>query len=391
MSAADLSARFAAAFALQREGRFHKAAQAYGALSQEAPRDPAILNNLGNCLRSLGRDADAVPCFERAIALDPGRASSRLNLALARLALGDYADAWPDYEARLETIEFRRDLLAERDRQWKGEVLEPGEPLYLFGNQGLGDELQCLRFLPEVARRAGKVVLELQAPLISLAGGLPEPFIVIQRGDPVPPFARWCELFSLPGIFGVERNDLPPSPALRFDRNPEVLTHLEKERCVWPDHLHVGLVWSGNPANDLNRFRACGLGHLLPLLELEGFRFHSLQKGAPSSDIGSLGVGESLSDLAPLLGDLAATATAMEALDLVVTTDTSVPHLAGVLGIPAWVLLHRPADWRWGHEGDSTPWYPSLRLFRQKKMRDWAPVVALVAEELRSFREKGNN
>lgn len=371
---------FARAYEWQEEGQFHKAGKAYAEYLNHRREDAAGWNNLGNCYRSLGRDDKAVPCFDEALRLEPGRISSRLNRGLARLALGEYSAAWPDYEARLETIEFRKEVVARKDRQWRGETLGKGEPLYLFGNQGLGDVFQTWRYLPLVAKRAEEIVLEVQGPVLPLARGLPESFRVVERGERVGPFARWCELFSLPGLFGATRETLPPTPSIEFERVESIRDRLRKEREKHPGKPLVGLAWSGTPANPLNRFRACGLNHLRPLLEREEFRFVSLQKGAPATEIAALGLGEYLCDLDPFLTDFGATATAVEELDLVISTDTSIPNLVGMMNEEAWVMLHRPADWRWGRTGSSTAWYPSLRLFRQKRMRDWPPVV----EEVRA-------
>lgn len=378
----SLDQLFARAYEWQEAGRFLEAGRAYAEYLNQRRGDPSAWNNLGNCYRSLGRDDKAIPCFDEALRLEPGRPSSLLNRGLAKLALGDYSGGWPDYEARLETISFRSEIVALKDRQWKGEKLGAGEPLYLFSNQGLGDAFQTWRFLPAVAKRATEIILELQAPVVPFAGGLPENVRVVERGGPVGRFARWCEMFSLPGIFGATPENLPPNPPIEFDRSSAVEKVIAEERRRFPSCRHIGLAWSGTPANPLNRFRACGLGHLQPLLGLDSIRFYSLQKGAPATEIKTLGEEGRLVDLDPLLTDFAATATAIENLDLVISTDTSIPNLIGMLGREAWVMLHRPADWRWGQCGVRTPWYPSLRLFRQKKMREWPTLVEEVRQAL---------
>ena len=379
---------FERAYALQQEGKFGRAAAAYARFLKSSPNEPSALNNLGNCLRSLGRDSDAVVCFEKALAIIPGKESARLNLGLARLALGEYRKAWPDYETRLEGISHRRELLAYRRQQWRGEPLGGDRTLYLFGNQGLGDELQCLRFIPMVAERVERIVLELQKPLLSLVVGLPSNVEVVGRGDSVPPFHHWCELFSLPGIFEIEPSSVPPPVRPDFRDDVVIGEVIAKSREHYPGQLHVGLAWSGNPGNDLNRFRACGLKHLAPLFDLPGIRFFSLQKGSPSTELGGLSKSAPVVDLAPHLSDFAATATAVDCLDLLISVDTSVAHLAGTLGANSWIVLHQPADWRWGREGESTPWYPSLRLFRQENMREWETVIRRVRSELATFSER---
>lgn len=378
----SLNELFAQAYEWQEAGEFHKAGHAYAEYLNQRRGDPSAWNNLGNCYRSLGRDDKAIPCFDEALKLEPGRASSRLNRGLALLATGDYLAAWPDYEARLETIEFRKEVVAQRDRQWHGEHLGKGEPLYLFSNQGLGDAFQTWRFLPEVEDRVEEIVLELQEPILPLAGGLSEKFRVVKRGDPVGPVARWCELFSLPGLLDITRENLPQTPRVEFSRSEEIQNRIRQERERFPGKPLIGFVWSGTPANPLNRFRACGLNHLRPFLEREEFRCVSLQKDAPATEIETLGLQDSILDLGPFLTDFGATATAIEELDLVIATDTSIPNLIGMLNREAWVMLHRPADWRWGQEGERSPWYPSLRLFRQKRMRDWPSLIDEVLQAL---------
>lgn len=373
---------FAEAFECQGKGRFHHAIRLYLDYIEQVPAAASAFNNLGNCLRSIGENEKSIRYFEHALRLEPGRVSSRLNLSLARLAVGDYLEAWPDYEARLETIEFRRELLKHPEYRWNGDPITGKKRLYVYANQGLGDELQCLRFLPELYERAERIVLELQAATVSLLGEVPDHVQLVARGEEVPSFYNWCELFSLPGIFGITPETIPETPPLVFRENPAIGRLIEERGRNRPDAMRVGLVWSGNPANSLNRFRACGLGHMAALLEVQGCQFFSLQKGLPATEIESLGLGDRIIDLGPHLDDFAATATAIRKLDLLITTDTSVPHLAGALGEKAWVLLHHPADWRWGMEGDSTPWYPSLQLYRQARMGDWGELVERVSQDL---------
>ncbi|MEM6915854.1 MAG: tetratricopeptide repeat protein [Verrucomicrobiota bacterium] len=371
---------FTQAYEWQSSGQFYRAGQAYAEYLNHRGEDPSAWNNLGNCYRSLGCEDQSIPCFDRALELEPGRPSSRLNRGLAHLALGNYEKGWQDYEARLETISYKKEIVAQRHGQWTGETLRDESVLYLFGNQGLGDALQVWRYLPEVAKRAPEVILELQAPLTSLTKSLPPNVRVIERGEPVGRAHRWCELFSLPGIFQTEVDSIPKPQGIGYERNEEVLQRIEKERRRHRSSLHVGLVWSGTPANSLNTYRSLGLEELRPLLKLPHCHFHSLQVGDPAREADDLEESIRPVDLSPLLTDFAATATAVEALDLVITTDTSVPNLMGAMGRDAWVLLHRPCDWRWGRSGETTPWYPDLNLIRQAKMGDWDPVI----EEVRS-------
>ena len=359
---------------MQKSGNFQAAIERYGAIVTTGPGNASAWNNLGNCLRSVGRFEDSAICLRRAISLNPVRPNYRLNLSLTLLALGDYAAAWPDYEARLEVITHGADIRASAPA-WKGEALPASDTLLIYGNQGLGDELQCLRYLPRVLDLVPNVVLEVQAPLRSLATSLPGPVSIIARGESRPDFQRQVEWFSLPGIFRTTPDSIPLPLVPRLEPDPSVATEISRLRGLYPDHRHIGLVWSGSPHNDLNPYRACGLEHMRPLLDTPGCRFYSLQLGPPCVDLERFDSSQ-INDLAPWLTDMRATATAVTALDLVITTDTSIPHLAGTIGAAAWLLLHHPADWRWQLDRDSSPWYPSLRLFHQTRPRDWPGMIA---------------
>ncbi len=378
----NTSDAFARAYQLQCAGKFHRAAQAYLELIRNEPKNASALNNFGNCLRSIGQFEKSIRCFDQALAIDPGKCSSRLNRGLALLALDRYREAWPDYETRLETISYRSELLQQQDRKWKGQSLGANSVLYLYSSQGLGDELQCLRFVPIAAARVAKVILELQKPTAALVSGLPKNVTVIQRGEKVPSFDQWAELFSLPGIFDIGVDTLPMPVRPIYTPDLRVKSFIESEGSLIPNQLKIGLVWSGNPDNSLNSVRACGLAHLKPLLQIPNCKFYSLQLGKPAVEIAQQGLSDEVEDLSPFLGDFGSTATAIDTLDLVISTDTSVPHLAGTLGAETWLMLQEPADWRWGQSGDDSAWYPSLRLFRQTLMGNWAEVVERVASAL---------
>lgn len=373
---------FANAYSLQQAGRFKDAAGMYVKALRQRKDDPAIYNNLGNCLRSIGGYEASIQCFDKALRLHPDRPSSLLNRSLALLSLGEYERAWPGYESRLEVIDYRKELLQHRERKWKGERLRKSQPLYLYGNQGLGDEIQCLRFLPEIAKRAGRIIVELQRPLLGFARDLPANFEVIERGQPVPAFARWCEFFSLPGILRIEEKAIPAPIPPSYSADLQVADWIEENRGRNPGKLQVGIVWSGNPANPQNAQRSCPLSQWTPLLSHTDVSFVSLQVGQPQGDLDKIESRFRPADLSPLLCDFDATATAVDALDLVISTDTSVPHLVGTLGRNGWVLLPRFSDWRWGREPNATPWYPSLTLFRQTRAGDWSAVMKRLARVL---------
>jgi len=381
-------ALFAAGYAFQKDGQFHKAVGAYQEILRSDPNHDGAHNNLGNCLRSLGRFAESLEHYDAALRIKPDKESAMLNRSLALLALNRYEEAWPGYEKRLGTIDFRSEVLATGKPRWDGSVLAPDQILYVYSNQGIGDELQTLRYLPEVVRRAPTIILEVHRAVFDLVKSIPRLRAAIrpEKNRTLPKFDFHCELFSLPGLFGTRFDTVPPAYRPPFQPDPAVSAMISAEREKHPGKKHAGIVWSGNPKNELNPYRACGLVHFLPLLNLGGIRFHSLQKGAPRQDLAQFQVPPALlHDLSPCLETMASTATALDELDLLISVDTSVPHLAGTIGTPAWVLLHQPADWRWTVGESRTPWYPRIRLFRQRRPHYWKDLFEEVGVELAAW------
>lgn len=382
---------FALAYQFQQAGDYHKAIGAYQESIRQSPASDSVYNNLGNCYRSVGRFDEALEQFEKALKIKPGKTSAELNKSLALLSLNRYEEAWPLYRNRLAVIDFRDEVLSCGKPEWNGQELDESETLFIYSNQGLGDELQALRYIPMVTRLAKNVIFEVHKSnydLFKNVRGINE----LRKRQPsedksLPDFDYQCEIFSLPEIFNTTFDTVPPPRRPQFQADQNILDIIKGQRALYPDCKHIGLVWSGNPKNDLNPYRACGLVHQLPLLDLENCRFYSLQKGLPRKDIEKFAdqTAGKLVDLADHLPNMVSTATAIDELDLLITTDTSVPHLAGTLGAESWVLLHDPADWRWTFDQEVTPWYPQMRLFRQKTPRVWPPVIEEVKQQLMSF------
>ncbi len=381
-----VEALFSLAYDCQQKGQFPKAIGAYQEAIRRSPENPSLFNNLGNCYRSLGLYQESLIQYEAALAIEPGKHSTLLNKSLALLALNRYQEAWPLYRERLRTINYRKEVLTSGKPEWDGSELSENQRLFLYSNQGLGDELQALRYLPRVVERAKHIILEVQKPNFRLLKDIPgiREVRVRPSGDTsLPDFEYHCEIFTLPEIFKTDFDTIPLPWRPPFERAPGIRQLIAQERAQFPAHKHIGLVWSGNPRNDVNKYRACGLIHQLPLLKLENCRFYSLQKGLPRNDIRQFQAQTAnLLDLADHLPDMAATATAIEELDLLITTDTSIPHLAGTLGVSSWVLLHDTSDWRWTTDHAATPWYPQLRLFRQTQRGVWTSLLDEVSREL---------
>ncbi|MGB9079071.1 MAG: tetratricopeptide repeat protein [Terracidiphilus sp.] len=343
------------------------------------PRFPKAHNNLGYTLRKQGKLQEARSSFELAVLLDPRSADIRWNLCLLDLLESDFAAGWRGYEVRHERKENRPRSFSKP--QWRGEPLD-GARILLHSEQGLGDSMQFLRYVPMVVAAGGRVILNVPATLRRLAAELPEVDTVTVEGEALPEFAWHCPLLSLPLAFKTTLDSIPSQ--VPYLKAPEEAMHAA-DRLEWPEpELRVGLVWSGNPKCAEDRMRSMALKNFEPLLEMESFRFFSLQLGTAAGQLDA--VRGPIMDLRPAIHDFADTAALVEHLDLVITVDTSVAHLAGALAKPTWLLLPFAPDWRWLLEREDSPWYPTMRIFRQAQFGDWAAVMERVRSELAELR-----
>ena len=338
------------------------------------------LVNRGSALHYLGRIEEALDSFDRAIALQPELPEAHWNKALLCLAIGDFEQGWSGYEWRwrgateLTPREFSQP-------QWHGEDLS-GKTILLHAEQGFGDSIQFVRYLPLVAHKGCKIILELPDSLMPLIGDTDGLVSMHRRGDALPAFDVHCPLMSLPLSFGTTATTIPASvpylraPAGRVDAWRTRLSHLGKPR--------IGLVWSGKPSHKNDHNRSVALSRLEPLLAVPGVSFVSLQREYREAELPALATLPILR-LDEAITDFADTAAVIGELDLVIAVDTAVAHLAGALGRPLWLLLSHIQDWRWMHDRADSPWYPSARLFRQSQIGDWDDVIAAVAQELAEF------
>jgi tetratricopeptide (TPR) repeat protein len=373
---------------LHTDGRYLEAVAAF--VRAEALGHLAAASNRGNTLLDLGCMDEALRAHQRGVDLDPEHPGARYNLALTQLRLGDWERGWTGYEARWRFREVHRAPRDFAQPRWRGEPLE-GRRILLHAEQGLGDTIQFCRYATLVAARGGFPILEVQAPaeglLRSLAlfqcGGAE----IVTRGGKLPAFALECPLLSLPAVFETTVDTVPWSGAY-LGANAELTERKHAEfpnvALAWPG-LRVGIAWAGNPRYRTDVQRSVDLSTLLPLLRMAGVTWISLQKGPAAEQL--LGVPQ---DLFVWNGssndaDLAETAALMVTLDLVITTDTCIAHLAGAMGKPLWILLPHLGDWRWMQKTERTPWYPSARLIRQDSAGNWAPVVAQVVRDLGAF------
>ncbi|MDR3733958.1 MAG: tetratricopeptide repeat protein [Acidobacteriaceae bacterium] len=357
--------------------RFDEASVAFRCVLSHKPDDAETWAALANVLMAQA-EPGAVALYRRGLVIEPEHPAIRWNLALALLRHGDFTVGWANHEARLLLTGPQKIRLPELSTSiWDGQDLT-GRTLLLHTEQGLGDTLQFVRYVPLVAARGGKIVLVAPRPLVNLLRSLPGVDVLIATGDPVPPFDFWLPLLSLPRVFSTTLDTIPErTPYLRAD--PECV-------ATWQQRLgngiRVGLVWAGSPGNGNDRNRSCPLELLVPLLAVPGIRWFSLQKGSRAADPARLGWQERITDLDPLIDDFADTAAIIANLDLVVSVDTSVAHLTGALGQACWVLLPFAPDWRWMLDRTDSPWYPRSRLFRQTRPGDWSAVVTAVATAL---------
>ena len=346
------------------------------------PHYPEALYNLGNALSGLGKFKKALRRYEQAQEVSPEHPGTHFNLGITRLVLGDMAGGWPGWEWRWRSTlaPFKRDF---SQPEWKGEPLH-GRRLLLYAEQGIGDTLQFLRYVPLVAARGAEIVLEVQAPLVQLLQGDPRVTQLIARGEELAQFDVQCSLMSLGSIF---RTTLATIPPVRLPFH-ELETVLPPSSQLTSAPFRVGLVWAGNPTHVRDADRSMPLLALAPLFGLKNVDWFSLQKGKAADELSAANAVDCslarITDLAENFADYADTAKAVQALDLVITVDTSVAHLAGAMGKPVWILLPAVPDWRWLLKRRDSPWYPSARLFRQSEPGDWAGVIANVKQELKA-------
>jgi len=386
--------------------------------------------NLANRLKDSGQLDEAIAAYRQAIALRPDHPEAHYNLSSALLLQGDFRQGWEEYEWRWKWKGFPSPRWTFPQPQWDGSDLT-NRTILLHPEQGLGDVIQFLRYVPLVAAREGKVILLCYRPLRRLLQGTPDIAKWLAPDHAVPNFDVHSPLLSLPRAFGTTLNSIPAKVPYLFS-DPTLSEPWRARLAAYPPALNVGLVWAGSPTHTNDRNRSMKLADLAPLLRLGGVRFFSLQIGDAASQIKTLPEGTELIDWTDELNDFADTAALIANLDLVISIDTAAAHLAGAMGKPVWLMLPFAPDWRWmeAREGNppsdsppsalpnpspfprshpssvcpsvpsclssspaqlissstalapASPWYPTMRLFRQPSAGDWTSVVADVASAL---------
>jgi tetratricopeptide (TPR) repeat protein len=347
------------------------------------PNSPEALNNRAIALVGLSRLEEALASHTAAIAIRPDFAEAHWNEALCRLSLGDYATGWEKYEWRWRCKFMAKAKPDFAEPLWLGKEDLSGRTVFLHAEQGLGDTLQFCRYAPAVAAKGATVTLGVPASLKSLLRTLPGVEHVVSEHDPSRPFDFHCPLMSLPLAFGT-RLETIPAPVPYLWANP-FRAAAWQERLAKLGGIKVGLVWAGSGKVRVVDLRLTRLEQMQQFGAVDGVTLVSLQKGEPASQTRSPPPGLAIHDWTDELTDFADTAALIAALDLVISVDTAVAHLAGALGKKVWVLLNHSPDWRWLLDRQDTPWYPTMRLFTQPVPGDWATVLRRVSSELRDF------
>lgn len=367
-------------------GRADEALAAYREALRLRPNEAELHNNLGTALAALNRPEEALACYRHALRLRPDYPEARWHQALTWLTIGDFEKGWAEYEWRWRR---RRSRPRTFDKPlWDGAPLE-GETLLLWCEQGLGDAIQFVRFAAEARRRVGRVVLEGPAvlkPLLSGCVGVDE---WVDFGEALPPFAAHAPLLSLPKIFGTTTATIPCGvPYLAPEADRQAAWRRELEGSLPPGDLKVGVAWQGNPLHRWDRHRSFSLERFADIAKIRGVSLVSLQKGTGGEQLAVGSLRHRILDLgakADADGAFRDTPAIVANLDLTICCDTSLAHLAGAMNVPVWIPLARMSDWRWLRGRNDSPWYPSLRLFRQKIHGDWDGPFECIAAELRAW------
>ena len=352
-----------------------EAIEAYRRALALNPSHAGAWSNLGLALQVTGDIEGAIDAFGKGLAVAPDLPQLHWNLALALLLIGDYQRGWHEYEWRLRTPELAAQLRAFAGPRWDGRDPQ-GKTILVTAEQGLGDTIQFLRFATRLADRGAQVIAAVPAPLRKLASTVPGVAQSVALGAPLPPHDAYVPLMSLPQVLGVTLDDVGAD-----------VPYLRAEATALPhDAMNIGIAWAGAPENTLNTRRSFPLAMLAPLFDIPRVRVYSLKRDGEALTPADMSTSERLVAV-PGRDDFDTMASLVASLDLVISVDTSLAHLAGALGKHVFVLLAYVADWRWMLGRADNPWYPAARLFRQQAIGDWSSAIdsalAAVREEVR--------
>jgi tetratricopeptide (TPR) repeat protein len=376
----DANMHYNLGIAFQENGRLDEAIQCYQKASQRNPGDAGIYNNLAFALQENRRPYEAIPYYRKALQLEPSYATAHWNLSLALLLTGNFREGWREYEWRWGTqylAASRRNFV---QPLWSGEDIK-GRTILLHAEQGFGDTIQFIRYVSLVAERGAGIIFECCRELAALLLCVKGIGQVVVRGEKLPAFDVHCPLLSLPLAFDTTLETIPA--IVPYVAGNRVLTEKWKAKIKKDNSkIKIGFAWAGNPGFKQNRYRNIPLALFLPLTKIPGAAFYSLQKGGEAEEAKHPPGGMKLFDYTEDIHDFSDTASLIENLDLIISVDTAIAHLAGALGKPVWTLLPFSPEWRWLLDREDTPWYPTMKLFRQSSPGDWRQVIDRVRQEL---------
>lgn len=358
------------------EGQFAKARDLYYRAVHLRPPTADLLRALGGCCYECNQIDEAIAHTRASLVLDAGSKTGNLQLGFCCLLLGHAEQGWAG-------LAYRKQLVPRVMPDppplpaWNGEPLN-GAGIVLIREQGFGDIIQFVRYAPKVQALGGRVYLDVHAPLRRLFASQAHLGVTLTEKQSAQ-ISRYAYFMDLPRLFGDHPHH--PCTADSYIRIPDDTASSQPGNEA-ADTFKVGLAWAGSVANGRDRLRSIGLETLRPLLDVDGCRFFSLLNGARAQELASSGLRTAVTCLADRIHDFMDLALAVDKMDLVITVDTAVAHLAGAMGKPVWLLACTPADWRWGAEGAATAWYPSMRVFRQTMPGDWQPVIEGVSNAL---------
>jgi tetratricopeptide (TPR) repeat protein len=371
--------------ALKEQGQFSEAIINFEKVLQLDPNFAEAYYNLANSLRDEGHCHEAINHYKKAIHLKPDYAQAHWNLSLTHLLCGNYIEGWSQYRWRRNAdLKILTDYHCTGKPRWDGSLFKHRRLLVHY-EQGLGDNIQFVRYLPMVKARGGTVIFETLKPLIGLLQSFPGIDELIEYNPDKTcslEYDVYTSLLDMPNIFGTTVETIPADVPYIF-ADPPKAEHWRNQ--ISGSGYKVGIVWAGSPEHGNDRYRSCSLKDFAPLMEIDNLQLYGLQKGRAAGQMDELAGTMSVKNLSKYFVDLTDTAAAIENLDLVISVDTSVLHLSGAMGKPAWALLPYAPEWRWMLNRQDSPWYPAMKLLRQKHWGDWDYVFQCVVGELQNI------
>ena len=365
---------------LHAQGRHDEAIACYARALEIRPEYADAINNLGSAYVAKNEIPTAIEAYRAALLLDPSQKRIRFNEGVARLLAGEWEAGWKGFEHR----EFPPFLKALRGEPWDGTAPLEGKSVLISFEQGFGDTIHFVRYAELLAQRGARVHLVVQPSLKRLLSSVAGVTSVVAAGEPLPPYDMHCSMMSLPRALGTSLKSVPQKTPYLAAPDEVLAAWGKRVRGPGP---RIGLAWSGNPKHHLDRWRSIPVHRLIAAFEGLPVRLFSLQKEVRPADAEALSTTQAVEYFGGDIEDFADTAALISQLDLVVSVDTSVAHLAGALAKPVWILLPFAPDFRWMLNRTDSPWYPSARLMRQPKPRDWTPILESLREAVREWLE----